>query len=142
MGFFIALYQDDQLMDPRYLTVDSDLNVRLTTDVNKRKIYRLAFCIIQQLSGLSATALPAIETYSLGEIISDTINLLASRFDTKVLGNEIVLPKDLTSVGYLRTISPIVTGWTETGEPYLTRNPRGIVTQRTVMDTWVTVIRK
>jgi hypothetical protein len=140
--FHIALYQDTSLLDNRYLTVDANLNVILTKEVNKRKLYRISFCILQQLSGLDGAVIPHIETYDLGEVISDTINHFAARYQTKVLSNPTVIPRDLTALGYMRTIGPIVTGWDPEGKPYLTREPRGVVTQRTVMQAWVSAVRK
>lgn len=139
--FLLALYKDTTLMDERFLTVDAELAVRLTSAVNKRSIYRIALCVLVDQHALAAEAIPPINDHDINALIADTVNYCRARhYITSPTG--VVIPKDLTSIGYLRSVAPLLTTWLPDGTSVRERKPYGVATQRTVMDTWVSAERK
>ena len=133
--FLLSLHRNEQLMDSRYLEVNADLEVRLTHEIDLRNIYRLSFSILRDLPALNANCLPAVNQYGLNQIIADTLNMFKN--ETDYPRNEIVVPRDLTDIGYCRTLAPLLQDWQTNPSPYH-RNRRGAVTTRTIMSSWVT----
>lgn len=147
--FMLVLHRDNYLMDDRYLTVDSNLDVRLTSPINQRYNYRISFCILINLEALSIDTLESLKEYNIAEIIADTVNLVSRRMDSPKPINYPIIPRDLTSLAYLRAVSPLIDN--KTGEAVdqwrtdvrdLTRIPKGVVGFRTVQTQWVTSHRK
>lgn len=135
LPFMVVMHRDNHLMDERYLRVDSNLNVKLEHDVNKRYVYRLSLCILKQLSALSTNE--AILRHGVQDIIADTLN--AIQVPNSEYGKQLILPSDFNNLTLLRIVRPIMTQWDTTRRDLVDGR---IVTQKTVQSTWVTADRK
>lgn len=55
--FALTLYQNDRMMDPKFLRVDQELNVTANIDLNLRKQYHLRLGVVTDLRLINNTAL-------------------------------------------------------------------------------------
>ena len=137
LPFMLVLHRDNTLLDERYLSVDANLDVLLSYDVNKRYVYRLSLCILRQVSALNAGAVGAILSHGVQDIISDTLNALQQ--ESSGYTKQLVLPSDFNSMTLLRIVRPLMSSWDSTTRDI---SDSTIVTQKTIQSTWITALRQ
>jgi len=101
--FLLTIHKDNNLLDETYLRTDSDLNVYLNEEVDKRHVYRVSFCICVNPHMIPSTYCPLSELPDVREVIADSINGLGGP-----TVNVEVLPNDLTDERYLNNILPTI----------------------------------
>lgn len=98
--FTVHLFYGDSRMDETTLTIDENLNVRTTVDLDPRKMYHVVITICD-LKALSPQALERLRHF--GEAALDIIRVLypnktLDQADTKLLGNTLLPRKTLQKV--------------------------------------------